>query len=346
MKDLETFLGKNILKHLTPFAIVMGAAIPVFLVALEIAGNFNKQGDAQTALVIALCFVAGLYTGRYISLLWINSRSTLQNWLLLFIPMICIVAGLFVIFFIRMLYKHFEASYLLLLFTFFFLMNVAIGMFAKLIRERIRSRIENAEIKAVNSETELQLLQSQLSPHFLFNTLNNLYGLSIAEHQKLPALLLKLSELLRYAVYDAKETYVPLQDELAYLKNYMDFEKIRIGERLELTTDFDIAPGTNIKIAPMLLIVFVENAFKHSKNSQEQKIHIDITLKIWGNSILFSCINSYNMHSKEFFETSHASGLGLTNVKKRLELLYPNEHDLKIEENKNIFTVMLRINAK
>jgi len=346
MKEIEAFLQKNNLRNVTSFVLTMGAAIPVFLVALEIAGNFNKHGDAQVALIIAVCFVSGLYTGRYISLLWINSRSSIQNWLLFFIFILTFVSGLFVVFFIKWLHSRFEISYLLFLFVSFFLMNVTIGMFAKLIRQRIKSKIEKAEIKAVNSETELQLLQSQLSPHFLFNTLNNLYGLSIAEHQKLPPLLLKLSDLLRYAVYDAKETYVPLKDELAYLKNYMDFEKIRIGERLELTTELEIVTGPGIKIAPMLLIVFVENAFKHSKNTNDQKIYIDITLKIWGNAILFSCINSYNIHSKESFETSHASGLGLANVTKRLQLLYPNEYDLKIEEDKNTFTVMLRVNAK
>jgi len=346
MNELDIFIRKNNLSRVVAFVLTIAAAVFVFLIAMELTSKINQQYNAQVSLVTVGCFVAGIYIGRYISLLWINSGVTFQNRLLFFVPILTLVLSLFIVFFIKGLQKHFEISYLLFLFVAFFFMNITIGIIVKLIRHRIKSRIENAEIKAVNSETELQLLQSQLSPHFLFNTLNNLYGLSIAEHQKLPPLLLKLSELLRYDVYDAKETYVPLQEELSYLKNYMDFEKIRIGERLELTTELDIAAGTGFKIAPMLLIVFVENAFKHSKNSNEQKIYIDITIKIWGNAILFSCINSYNIHSKENFETSHASGLGLANVKKRLELLYANEYDLKIEEDKNTFTVMLRVNAK
>jgi LytS/YehU family sensor histidine kinase len=346
MKELEVFIRKNILRNVITFAFTIGGAILIFLVTMALTDSITKKADAKISLVIAVCFVIGTYLGRYISLLWVNSRIRVQNWLLFLLSVFTLVSVFFIIFFIKGLRQHFEISYLLFLFISFFIMSIAMGMSAKLIRYRIKSRIENAEIKAVNSETELQLLQSQLSPHFLFNTLNNLYGLSIAEHEKLPPLLLKLSELLRYAVYDAKETYVPLKDELSYLKNYIDFEKIRIGERLELTTELDIIPGPSIKIAPMLLIVFVENAFKHSKNSNEQKIYIDISLKVWGNAILFSCINSYNIHSKESFETSHASGLGLVNVNKRLELLYPNEFDLKIEEDKNTFTVMLRINAK
>jgi sensor histidine kinase YesM len=346
MNEIEAFIKKNNLTRLAPLALTIAGAVLVFLITMEIAGNNNRQHKPQVALIMAVCFVAGIYIGRYISLLWVDSSTKLQNRLLFIIPVFTIVLAFFVVLFIKWLPKHFEITYLLFLFISFFLMNITIGIIAKLIRHRIRSRIENAEIKAANSQTELQLLQSQLSPHFLFNTLNNLYGLSIAEHEKLPPLLLKLSELLRYAVYDAKETYVPLKEELAYLKNYIGFEKIRIGERLELTTELDIAADCTFKIAPMLLIVFVENAFKHSKNSSEQKIFIDISLKIWGNAVLFSCINSYARHSKENFETSHASGLGLANVKKRLELLYANEYDLKIEEDKNTFTVMLRLNAR
>jgi LytS/YehU family sensor histidine kinase len=106
-------------------------------------------------------------------------------------------------------------------------------------------------------------------------------------------LLLKLSELLRYSVYDAKELFVPLKSEIAYINNYIEFEKIRIGERLHLTTSIEIVLSDDIKIAPMLLIVFIENAFKHSKNTIDKDVYIDIALKTWHKTILFSVKNSH-----------------------------------------------------
>ena len=192
----------------------------------------------------------------------------------------------------------------------------------------------------------MHLLQSQLSPHFLFNTLNNLYGISISHSEKIPTLLLKLSELLRYSVYDAKETFVSLNDEIKYLNNYVDFEKIRIGERLQLNLDIEDLPAREIKIAPMLLIVFVENAFKHSKNTTDIKIFVEIAIKIWGNSILISISNSKSPVEKDKDMEAKHSGLGLANVRKRLELLYPNGYDLKIEEGKELYSIMLRLNIK
>jgi len=151
---------------------------------------------------------------------------------------------------------------------------------------------------------------------------------------------------LRYSVYDAKEPYVLLKDEVAYLNNYIEFEKIRIGDKLNLAIEIDDVSSSKVRIAPMLLIVFLENAFKHSKNTIESKIHIYIGLKVWGSSILFSVKNSYNTSARRSESFQGSSGLGLVNVNKRLELLYPNGYDLKIEDENDFYTVMLRVNAK
>jgi LytS/YehU family sensor histidine kinase len=173
-----------------------------------------------------------------------------------------------------------------------------------------------------------------------------MYGLSITQHEKIPSLLLKLSELLRYSVYDATEIFVPLKDELAYINNYIEFEKIRIGDRLVLTTDLEEIPNGDVKIAPMLLIVFIENAFKHSKNTAEDKIFIDIKLKTWGNSILFSVKNSYSKPQEESAITNKNSGFGLVSVSKRLELLYEKEHELNVQSEEGFYEVMLQLKKK
>ncbi|WP_170299243.1 sensor histidine kinase [Larkinella terrae] len=219
-------------------------------------------------------------------------------------------------------------------------------MLIKLSRMTVTNQLQEAKAQAIQSQSELHLLQSQLSPHFLFNTLNNLYGISITQHEKIPALLLKLADLLRYSVYDTKELFVPLKDELAYINNYIDFEKIRVGERLALTTSIEDFNLSDIRIAPMLLIVFIENAFKHSKNTTDQKISIEITLKVWGNSILFSVRNTKGKSPDEGSISENSSGLGLANVKKRLDLVYPNAHDLKIDNEDSYYLVMLQLKVK
>jgi LytS/YehU family sensor histidine kinase len=147
-------------------------------------------------------------------------------------------------------------------------------------------------------------------------------------------------------VYESNERFVPLKDEIAYINNYIEFEKIRIGNRLVLTTDIEKIDDPNIKIAPMLLIVFIENAFKHAKNTAEQQIFIDMSIKVWGNSILFSIKNSHTSASKENNAFDKNSGFGLANVSKRLKLLYPNEHILEIQHGNETYQVMLQLKMK
>jgi len=222
----------------------------------------------------------------------------------------------------------------------------SLGLFFSITRSTILRQLQEARFMQEQKENELQLLKSQLSPHFLFNTLNNMYGLSISQQDKIPGLLLKLSDLLRYSVYNTKELFVQLTDELAYISNYIDFEKIRIGDRLVLTTAIENIPDTGIKIAPMILIVFIENAFKHARDTLDQKIHIDIAIKIIDNFILFTVRNSHRMIRYEDESSKDKSGLGLINTIKRLELLYPGEYNLDQQSEEKFYSVALRLKTK
>jgi LytS/YehU family sensor histidine kinase len=252
------------------------------------------------------------------------------------------------VFFFAEFTTHLDRTFLRILFIGFpfTVMSLTLGVIIKLVRTSIQNQLVEAKAVAEQSQSELHFLQSQLSPHFLFNTLNNMYGLSLTQHEKIPGLLLKLSDLLRYSVYDAKELYVPLKNEVAYIKDYIDFEKIRIGDKLELNISLEEPINPSVKIAPLLLIVFIENAFKHSKNTTEQKIYISITLKTWANSILFSVTNSSDGNANKNTLLKDNSGFGLENVMKRLELLYKDKHDLKIEDENGHYTVMLQLKSK
>jgi hypothetical protein len=220
------------------------------------------------------------------------------------------------------------------------------GILIKLIRTSITNQIKNAELAAEQSKSELRILQSQLSPHFLFNTLNNIYGISLTQKEKIPSLLLKLSELLRYSVYEAKEMFVPLKDEIAYIKNYIQFEKIRLGDRLELNDAIEEISDSRIKIVPMLLIIFIENSFKHAKGTKTEKMIIDFRLKVDGDSIFFTSKNSYDKGKSEKNILTINSGFGLDSAARRLGLIYPDEHVLKIKNDESYYYVELKLKIR
>lgn len=186
---------------------------------------------------------------------------------------------------------------------------------------------------------ELKLLKSQLNPHFLFNTLNNLYGLSVIKSDKLPDLMLQLSDLLRYSLYDTKATFVPLKKEIAYLENYISLEKIRLEEQVAIRTNIENV-DSELSIAPMLLIAFLENAFKHL--SKEEDAFVDVVIQLDGQDLLFSCANS-KAEATHNLEKGNG-GIGLQNVQKRLDFLYPNKYDLTMNNDTKIFKVDLKIN--
>lgn len=226
------------------------------------------------------------------------------------------------------------------------IIGLVMGIFIKMIRASIQKQIQEARISAEQKQSELNLLQSQLSPHFLFNTLNNIYGISITQHERVPALLLKLSSLLRYSVYDTKKLFVPITEELDYIHNYISFEKLRISDRLVLQTGIETIKDPAITIAPMVLIVFIENAFKHARNTLNEKIYIHIALKITGNFIVFSVKNSYTELKQENSIIQASSGLGLPNTIRRLNLLYEENYTLDQFIKDNMYIVQLRLKIK
>lgn len=318
-------------------------AFPIFFsIFLSYLKAIHTSEDESVATSVTLCFFAMIYLGRYLAVSLAESLDKVAN---LSSILSVLIAANIIWLFIHADYpfRHQPALNLLLYLLPFFILSTSIGMLIKITRLN-QSQLKEAKLSAIHSKSELQLLQSQLSPHFLFNTLNNLYGISITQHEKMPDLLLKLSELLRYSVYEAKELFVPLKDEITYINNYIDFEKIRIGDRLVINVSI-AEINEEIKIAPMILIVFIENAFKHSKDSTDQKIYIDIELKTWADSILFSVKNSYQDNGKNKLQDKY-SGFGLHNVKKRLELMYRNSYDLKPEVTDDSYNVMLQIKTK
>jgi hypothetical protein len=322
------------------------AGIPIYIAVKGYVESIQVYADDSVTFAATVFFILGVFTGRYISQVWASGLKTFPKDILSGLALLIIASIAWLFFHADFPLPGRTAINLLLFWLPFLLISIASGVMIKVMHAVTQNQLTEAKSQAAHSQSELNLLQSQLSPHFLFNTLNNLYGLSITDHQKIPPLLLKLSELLRYSVYDASEIYVPLRNEMAYIKNYIEFEKIRIGDRLVLSTDLEEMIDPEVKIAPMLLIIFIENAFKHSKNTASPEIFVSISLKTWGNSILFSVRNSYGREEEENNMLNRSGGVGLPNVNKRLALLYPNAHELNVRNDELFYTVELQLKMK
>lgn len=201
---------------------------------------------------------------------------------------------------------------------------------------------EASELKSENLNSELKFLRSQINPHFLFNALNNIYSLSVVKSEKTPENILKLSDMLRYIIYDCNAEKVPLEKELNYIHNYIDLQKLKDDKITGIDLDVeDVDP--NCTIAPMILIPFIENAFKHSKIEDAESGFIKIKIENKDNQLLFNISNSL---PKQNFTKDKIGGVGLENVKRRLQLIYPHQHHLAIEETKDSFVVSLNITIK
>ncbi|MEP7265703.1 MAG: histidine kinase [Bacteroidota bacterium] len=193
---------------------------------------------------------------------------------------------------------------------------------------------------------ELENLKAQISPHFLFNTMNNFYGLAVENSKKLPDLMIRLSDLLRYSLYETKQEKVPLQDEINYLKNYIELEKIRLESNLDIEFTVHVANPEKYQIAPLLFIIFIENAFKHARNIVNEPVFIAISITVSEDGILNLVVkNNYNANAKNSF--TNEKGIGLENAKKRLNVIYPNEkHLLRIDQDERFYNVALTIHLQ
>lgn len=190
---------------------------------------------------------------------------------------------------------------------------------------------------------ELTALRNQLNPHFLFNTLNNIYALALEKSDRTPEVIERLSDILDYILYRCNENYVPVQKEIELIENYLSLEKIRYGGRVEV--NFDHKAEADLKIAPLLLLTFVENAFKHGVTQELKKAQITISLTTNHTDLLFAISNSMpaNAVGKN---PGNEEPLGIANVTKQLELLYPNSYELNLGEKGHMYEVLLKLKRK
>lgn len=197
------------------------------------------------------------------------------------------------------------------------------------------------QVEKEKTESQLQFLKSQLNPHFLFNNLNNLYSYAQEQSPKTPEIVLQLSAMMRYMLYESQENWVPLEKELRYLGDFIRLQELQMEDRGQVNYHVQGKVADHY-IAPMILIVFVENCFKHGMANQTEDIFIDIAVKVEGDQLHFSTTNNY---AEPMFptESKEPRGIGLVNVQKRLKLQYPGEHQFTTSAEDGIYRVELAL---
>lgn len=221
--------------------------------------------------------------------------------------------------------------------------NLFIVIFVAMIRFALEWIDLEAKKKEVENErliAELNFLKAQINPHFLFNTLNNLYYLAYSKSENTTEVIAKLSQMMRYMIYDSNHPKVLLKKEIEYMHNYISLEKLRLNDQIPIR--FNLSGNTeNVWITPLIFITFLENAFKHGVNNSNAKAWVDISISLQGHTCVYTVVNSKVSESKE---SPEKSGIGLRNVQRRLELSYPGAYTLDIDDAPDKYTVKLNLN--
>lgn len=210
------------------------------------------------------------------------------------------------------------------------------AFFLKMIQDFFTNEKEKQELLIEKYTAEQAFLKSQLNPHFLFNTLNNIYSLTLNQSPKAPEAVLKLSELMRYMLYESNVEKINLETEVKYLRNFIELQKMRYSK--QIFVDFEVVGDLHTQeVAPLLLISFVENAFKHGEVNDEHN-PLKISLLVSQNNLNFTVLNHKKNQNKD-----EIGGVGLENVNRRLQLIYPNQHSLEVQDSDKNYNCELNI---
>lgn len=212
----------------------------------------------------------------------------------------------------------------------------------KILYEWVIYQRDKKKLEKENMQSELKFLKNQINPHFLFNTLNNIYALSLIKSEATPEVILKLSDLLRYMLYECNEPKVKLRNEISYMKNYLDLERLR--QKPDVILEFKVEGEVKEQtITPLIFTPFLENAFKHGVNKVLENACVRVFLKVKKNKLKFIVENSKPEFTTNMINISQG-GIGLANVKKRLEMLYSDNYSLEIENTMTYYKIELTLN--
>ncbi|MDR6337866.1 hypothetical protein HNQ91_000888 [Filimonas zeae] len=220
-----------------------------------------------------------------------------------------------------------------------FLLTFVVSSSSKVIAQWFQAEENRQEVTKQQLQTELSLLKSQVNPHFLFNTLNSIYSLSVTNSDKTPDAVMKLSRIMRYTLEESQNDEVPLDDEIMFARSYIDLQQLRLTDKVHI--NFATTGETeSVIIAPLLFIPFIENAFKYGISAHHPSA-IDIQLQASNHQVVFTCVNDVVPAAQKH----EGTGTGIINTQRRLDMLYPGKHSLTIESNTQQYKVLLILNV-
>jgi two-component system LytT family sensor kinase len=330
----------------------------VYLLFQILTFGKNQSNYAENGL-IALCELPAQLIFTYTTLYWLVPRFLMrQNYRLFGLSLLALSVGCGLLHRIGLHFLYFSnfqpdkfleqspwETERLLVSTFYLITTSGLIIAFQMMRYGFQQKQLNQQLVNANLSAELQTLKDQIHPHFLFNTLNNLYGLTWKDPEKATEVVMRLSQLMHYMLYEGNLPKVALRKEIEYLQNYIALEKIRYGADLQI--NFTIKGETaNLAIAPLLLLPFVENAFKHGLSQQLEEAWLQIHLSIDQEEMVFKVENSKPDRVGTNLSSANKTGIGLQNVSKRLQLLYPGRHRLKILDEAETYLITLTIGLK
>ncbi len=329
------------------YALVEGA---YSIVNFSITRAMCSYCKAPIVFYVSLWFFSLAFTG----LLWyfLNLYYHKQRWVLILINLILFAAHYFCWIFMLYALRHSGQEWLLgpkakppelgdLVYSSWFdigkyVLKLSAFYVLKFYAEYRRSEQQRTELALLNKDLQLNLLKQQLSPHFYFNTLNNLYGLARSNSNKLPDALHQLSNIMQYVIVDCNQPKVLLSQEVNFLQSYIALEKLRYEQNTIIEMEVN-GHANGQSILPLLLIQFVENAFKHGMKEKSEQNWMKVHMTITGTNLLFSVDNSY-------YEARLTEGIGIASVQHRLNLLYEGKYDMTMQHEGNRFSVTLKLN--
>ncbi len=218
----------------------------------------------------------------------------------------------------------------------------AVSTLAKILSDWLRHERDRKELETQTMQSELRFLKSQINPHFLFNTLNSLYALTLKKSDSAPEVVIKLSEMMRYMLYECNERRVPLRKEVQYIQNYLALERLRQGQNSKI--EFELKGVINEQqIAPLMFTPFLENSFKHGLNNQLAHGYVRIRLDVEKQKVQLQIENSKPPMKPVMNHAKPSGGIGLVNVRRRLDLIYPDRYNLQVHDKPNTYTVNLEL---
>ncbi len=319
-------------------------ALFILLISLN-SSNQNLLSTSSIELVNILFYGVVVYFNLfYLIPNYLSKKKFLLYCGLLFLSVIIVTPIKIFIFYFWFSYFPELRVKLLQLQNWYFLSTFLIAgssTILKIISDWVRYQRDRQSLQTQTMQSELKFLKSQINPHFLFNTLNSLYALTLKQSEKAPEIVIKLSEMMRYMLYECNERRVLLSKEVNYIRNYLDLEGLRQGKNVDIHFEV-MGEVKNQKIAPLMFIPFLENSFKHGLSHHLSKGFVMIRLHVERQQVRMIIENS----KAESLPTQHhrpSGGIGLVNVRRRLNLIYPDAHQLNIKDNPQTYSVDLTI---